>query len=51
VNRPYRHLTPEQRADHVAALALLGRLVLTLPPDRLHWRRFVVVTVVEPHRP
>jgi len=51
VNRPYRDLTPEQRADHIAALASLGRLVLTLPADRLHWRRFVVVTVAEPPLP
>ena len=28
----YRQITPEQRADHVDNLYLLGRLVITLPP-------------------
>jgi hypothetical protein len=49
VKAPYRRLTPELRAEHVAALAVLGRLVVSLPSDRLQWRRFVVVSV-EPSR-
>jgi predicted RNase H-like nuclease len=48
VKAPYRRLTPELRAEHVEALAMLGRLVVALPPDRLQWRRFVVVTATEP---
>jgi hypothetical protein len=44
----YRRLTPELRAEHAAALHLLGRLVVALPPGRLQWRIFVVVTAGEP---
>jgi hypothetical protein len=32
VEAPYREITPEQRADHIDNLYLLGRLVITLPP-------------------
>lgn len=39
----YRRLTPEQRADHVAALFLLGRLVDGLPPLRFMSRSFVIL--------
>jgi len=41
---PYRHLTPAQRADHIAILALLGRWVVVPPASPLHWRQFVVIT-------
>lgn len=39
----YRRLTPEQRADHVAALFLLGRLVDGLPPAVFMSRSFVIL--------
>jgi len=44
VKGQYRRLTPELRADHIAALAVLRRGVVALPPDRLQWRNFIVVT-------
>jgi len=49
VKGQYRSLTPEERADHIAALALLGRMVLVPPAPPLHWRRFVVV-IGDPER-
>ncbi|MEO7730133.1 MAG: hypothetical protein ABIY55_04115 [Kofleriaceae bacterium] len=44
---PYREITPEQRADHVDNLYLLGRLVIMLPPpERCKVKRsFVVMSV------
>ena len=43
----YRDITPEQRADHVDNLYLLGRLVITLPPPERYQlkRSFVVMSV------
>ena len=43
----YRDITPEQRADHVDNLYLLGRLVIMLPPhERCKVKRsFVVMSV------
>jgi hypothetical protein len=47
VSGPYRELTPEQRADYVDNLHLLGRLVILVPPPaRFQVRRaFVVMSV------
>lgn len=39
----YRQLTAEQRADHIEALFLLGRLVLALPNTRFMRRTFYVL--------
>jgi hypothetical protein len=39
----YRRLTPEQRAEHIEALFLLGRLVARLPSARFMRRRFYVL--------
>lgn len=45
----YREITPEQRADHVDNLYLLGRLVITLPPpERYKVKRSFVVMSVPP---
>ena len=43
----YRDITPEQRADHVDNLYLLGRLVIMLPPPERYKvkRSFVVMSV------
>jgi hypothetical protein len=40
----YRPLTPEQRADHVETLFMLGRLVVALARGRLR-RTFVVLSI------
>jgi len=48
VRGQFQRLTPKQRAEHVAALSTLGRLVIALPYDRLQWRRFVVMSAGEP---
>jgi hypothetical protein len=42
----YRRLTPQQRADHVETLIMLGRLVVGLPTRHRMLRAFVVMTVV-----
>jgi hypothetical protein len=39
----YRRLTAEQRADHIQALFLLGRLVSALPPTAFMNRTFYVL--------
>ena len=46
----YRQITPEQRADHIDNLYLLGRLVVTLPPPPRYTvkRSFVVMSVAAP---
>jgi hypothetical protein len=41
----YRPLTPEQRADHVETLFLLGRLVVALARARAVRRTFVVLSL------
>ncbi|MBC7976011.1 MAG: hypothetical protein H7138_13650 [Myxococcales bacterium] len=43
MNAEYRQITPEQRADHVDNLYLLGRLVLLLPARHAVRRSFVVM--------
>jgi hypothetical protein len=47
VDAPYREITPEQRADHIDNLYLLGRLVIMLPPPPRYQvkRSFVVMSV------
>jgi len=47
VDGQYREITPEQRADHIDNLYLLGRLVIMLPPPpRCALKRsFVVMSV------
>lgn len=47
MDAPYREITPEQRADHVDNLYLLGRLVIMLPPPERYKvkRSFVVMAV------
>jgi hypothetical protein len=45
VKGPYRPLSPEQRADHVETLFLLGRLVVRLPTGRAVRRTFVVLSL------
>jgi len=43
VNGPrYRALTPDQRADHLDTLVLLGRLLIGMPPNPLLRRSFFV---------
>jgi hypothetical protein len=42
----YRPLSPALRADHIAALNRLGQGVVNLSAPPLHWRRFVVVSVL-----
>jgi len=39
----YRKLTADQRADHIQALFLLGRLVQALPSTRFMSRTFYVL--------
>jgi len=39
----YRRLSPEQRADHVEALFLLGRLVDGLPSVEFMQRSFFIL--------
>lgn len=51
VNRQYRRLTPDRRADHIAALALLGRLITQRPSTELVRRSFVVLTMPETTQP
>jgi len=46
VTATYRPLTPKLRADHLAALDLLGRGVVGLQAPPLHWRGFVVVSAL-----
>jgi hypothetical protein len=46
VKGKYRRLTPEQRADHVETLTLLGRMVTLLPTHRAVRRTFVVMSVM-----
>jgi hypothetical protein len=46
VTAKYRPLTPKLRADHLAALDLLGRCVVGLQAPPLGWRRFVVVSAL-----
>jgi hypothetical protein len=46
VTAKYRPLTPKLRADHLAALDLLGRCVVGLQAPPLEWRRFVVVSAL-----
>jgi len=46
VKAKYRPLSPQLRADHIAALHRLGQGVVSLSAPPLHWRRFVVVSVV-----
>jgi hypothetical protein len=46
VKPKYRPLSPQLRADHIAALDRLGQGVVNLSAPPLHWRRFVVVSVV-----
>jgi hypothetical protein len=41
----YRRLSPEQRADHVETLIMLGRLVVALPTRHRMLRTFVVMTI------
>jgi len=43
VQQPYRRLSSEQRADHVEALFLLGRLVDGLPTAAFMWRCFYIL--------
>ena len=38
-------MTPEQRADHVETLIMLGRLVVAMPTRHRVLRAFVVMTV------
>jgi hypothetical protein len=45
VRGQYRQITPEQRADHVDNLYLLGRLVLLLPAQHALRRSFVVMSI------
>jgi hypothetical protein len=45
VNGQYRQITPEQRADHVDNLYLLGRLVILAPARHAVRRSFVVMSV------
>jgi hypothetical protein len=45
VQARYRRLTPDQRANHVEALMLLGQLVVTLPTLHFVQRSFYVMTV------
>jgi len=45
VSGRYRPLTPEQRADHVETLLLLGRLVVELARVRAMRRTFVVLSL------
>ena len=47
MDAPYREITPEERADHVDNLYLLGRLVIMLPPPARYQvkRSFVVMSV------
>jgi hypothetical protein len=47
VNGQYRQITPEQRADHVGNLYLLGQLVIRLPVQLAMRRSFYVMSV--PH--
>jgi hypothetical protein len=42
----YRRLTPEQRADHVETLIMLGRMVVAMPTRHRVMRAFVVMTVL-----
>jgi len=42
-SKQYRRLSPEQRADHVEALFLLGRLVDRLPQATFMWRSFFIL--------
>jgi hypothetical protein len=49
VQRHYRRLTPDVRADHVAALALLARQVVEQSSTRVQ-RSFVVMTVTAPSK-
>jgi hypothetical protein len=44
VQAKYRRLTPEQRADHIETLTLLGRMLVLLPTHRAVRRSFVVVS-------
>jgi hypothetical protein len=46
VKAKYRPLSPKLRADHIAALHRLGQGVVNLSAPPLHWRRFVVVSVI-----
>jgi hypothetical protein len=41
----YRQLSPEQRADHIDTLVMLGRLVIALPAPRSVRRAFVVMSI------
>jgi hypothetical protein len=41
----YRQLTPEQRADHIETLVMLGRLVIALPAHRSVRRAFIVMSI------
>jgi hypothetical protein len=45
VHGQYRPLRPEQRADHIKTLFLLGRLVVALPTARKVRRTFVVLSL------
>jgi hypothetical protein len=41
----YRQLTPEQRADHIETLVMLGRLVIALPAPSSVRRAFIVMSI------
>jgi hypothetical protein len=45
VHARYRPLNPEQRADHVETLFMLGRLVVGLPTARKLRRTFIVLSL------
>ena len=47
VPAPYREITPEQRADHVENLYLLGQLVIRLPVRHEMRRTFYVMSLTE----
>lgn len=45
VQAQYRRITPEQRADHIENLYLLGQLVIRLPRQHQLRRSFYVMSV------
>jgi hypothetical protein len=45
VHARYRPLSPEQRANHVETLFMLGRLVVAQPTARRLQRTFVVLSL------
>lgn len=45
MSEQYRQITPEQRADHVSNLYLLGQLVIRLPIRHAMRRSFYVMSV------